>query len=37
MFHQWFFSLDPDDKVIQNNISKALTGPMVPPGGFMNL
>jgi conjugative transposon TraK protein len=24
MFHQWFFSLDPDDKVIQNNISKAL-------------
>lgn len=24
MFHQWFFSLDPDDKVIQSNISKAL-------------
>ncbi|MBO9683355.1 MAG: conjugative transposon protein TraK [Flavisolibacter sp.] len=24
MFHQWFFSLDPDDIVIQNNISKAL-------------
>ena len=24
MFHQYFFSLDPDDKVIQANISKAL-------------
>lgn len=24
MFHQWFFSLDPDDKVIQSHISKAL-------------
>lgn len=24
MFHQWFFSLDPDDKVIQNNITRAL-------------
>ena len=24
MFHQWFFSLDPDDKVIQGNITKAL-------------
>lgn len=24
MFHQYFFSLDPDDKVIQNNITKAL-------------
>jgi conjugative transposon TraK protein len=24
MFHQYFFSLDPDDKVIQQNISKAL-------------
>lgn len=24
MFHQWFFSLDPDEKVIQNNIGKAL-------------
>jgi len=24
MFHLWFFSLDPDDKVIQTNISKAL-------------
>jgi len=24
MFHQWFFSLDPDDKVIQTNITKAL-------------
>jgi conjugative transposon TraK protein len=23
-FHQYFFSLDPDDKVIQNNITKAL-------------
>jgi len=23
-FHQYFFSLDPDDKVIQTNISKAL-------------
>ena len=23
-FHQYFFSLDPDDKVIQSNISKAL-------------
>jgi len=24
MFHQYFFSLDPDDKVIQSNITKAL-------------
>ena len=24
MFHQYFFSLDPDDKVIQTNITKAL-------------
>jgi conjugative transposon TraK protein len=24
MFHHYFFSLDPDDKVIQSNISKAL-------------
>ncbi|HEU5365453.1 MAG TPA: conjugative transposon protein TraK [Hanamia sp.] len=24
MFHQYFFTLDPDDKVIQANISKAL-------------
>jgi len=24
MFHQWFFSLDPDEKVIQNNITRAL-------------
>lgn len=24
MFHHWFFTLDPDDKVIQANISKAL-------------
>ena len=24
MFHQWFFSLDPDEKVIQSNIGKAL-------------
>lgn len=24
MFHQYFFSLDPDDKVIQANITKAL-------------
>jgi len=24
MFHYYFFSLDPDDKVIQSNISKAL-------------
>lgn len=24
MFHQFFFSLDPDDKVIQTNITKAL-------------
>nr|WP_294894476.1 conjugative transposon protein TraK [uncultured Pedobacter sp.] len=24
MFHHWFFTLDPDDKVIQYNISKAL-------------
>jgi conjugative transposon TraK protein len=24
MFHHWFFTLDPDDKVIQENISKAL-------------
>jgi conjugative transposon TraK protein len=24
MFHQYFFSLDPDDKVIQSNINKAL-------------
>lgn len=24
MFHKYFFSLDPDDKVIQNNITKAL-------------
>lgn len=24
MFHQYFFSLDPDDKVIQSNIDKAL-------------
>jgi conjugative transposon TraK protein len=23
-FHEYFFSLDPDDKVIQNNITKAL-------------
>lgn len=23
-FHQYFFSLDPDDKVIQSNVSKAL-------------
>ena len=23
-FHQWFFSLDPDDKVIQTNVTKAL-------------
>jgi len=23
-FHQYFFTLDPDDKVIQNNITKAL-------------
>lgn len=24
MFHQWFFSLDPDEKVVQQNITKAL-------------
>jgi len=24
MFHQYFFTLDPDDKVIQSNITKAL-------------
>lgn len=24
MFHQWFFSLDPDDKVIESNITRAL-------------
>ncbi len=24
MFHHWFFTMDPDDKVIQSNISKAL-------------
>jgi conjugative transposon TraK protein len=24
MFHHWFFTLDPDEKVIQENISKAL-------------
>jgi len=24
MFHKYFFSLDPDDKVIQSNITKAL-------------
>ena len=24
MFHQYFFSLDPDDKVIQSNLTKAL-------------
>jgi len=24
MFHHYFFSLDPDDKVIQNNVTKAL-------------
>jgi len=24
MFHQYFFSLDPDEKVIQSNINKAL-------------
>lgn len=24
MFHQWFFSLDPDEKVIQGNITRAL-------------
>src|SRR5450755_3205520 len=24
MFHHYFFSLDPDDKVIQSNITKAL-------------
>ncbi len=24
MFHQWFFSLDPDDNVIQRNITRAL-------------
>ncbi len=24
MFHHWFFTLDPDDKVIQANISKAI-------------
>src|ERR1019366_3993162 len=24
MFHQYFFTLDPDDKVIQQNIGKAL-------------
>jgi conjugative transposon TraK protein len=24
MFHHWFFTLDPDDKVIQENMSKAL-------------
>ena len=24
MFHHWFFTLDPDDKVIQANVSKAL-------------
>ncbi|WP_256006788.1 conjugative transposon protein TraK [Pedobacter deserti] len=24
MFHHWFFTLDPDDKVIQSNIAKAL-------------
>ena len=24
MFHQYFFTLDPDDKVIQSNIAKAL-------------
>src|SRR5689334_9783780 len=24
MFHLWFFSLDPDDKVIQRNITRAL-------------
>lgn len=24
MFHHWFFTLDPDDKVIQANISKAM-------------
>lgn len=24
MFHHWFFTLDPDDKVIQENLSKAL-------------
>lgn len=24
MFHQWFFSLDPDEKVIQANLGKAL-------------
>ena len=23
-FHQWFFTLDPDEKVIQSNITKAL-------------
>ncbi len=24
MFHQYFFTLDPDDKVIQSNLTKAL-------------
>jgi conjugative transposon TraK protein len=24
MFHHWFFTLDPDDKVIKENLSKAL-------------
>ena len=24
MFHHWFFTLDPDDKVIQSNLSQAL-------------
>ncbi|WP_026898840.1 conjugative transposon protein TraK [Daejeonella oryzae] len=24
MFHHWFFTMDPDDKVIQANISKAM-------------
>ncbi|EOR96261.1 Conjugative transposon protein TraK [Arcticibacter svalbardensis MN12-7] len=24
MFHQWFFSLDPDEKVILSNLTKAL-------------
>jgi conjugative transposon TraK protein len=24
MFHSWFFTLDPDEKVIQNNLSHAL-------------